>query len=107
MAAPATHLVARVGLGLCLLAGASGTASASALKLRNAQVQPLAFAELTGWRDDDHAAAYATFQKSCGAIKHGTKKMRAARPVYGALFNVCARSLALGDLGRDDARLFF
>ena len=105
----AANVVAQVGLGLCLLAVVSSDAAAAngALKLRNAQVESLSFAALTGWRDDDHAAAYAAFLKSCGAIRHGTKKMRAARPVYGALFNVCERALAAGILDRDQARAFF
>lgn len=78
-----------------------------ALKLRNAQVATLSFDTLAGWKDDDHAAAYAAFQKSCGAIQHGTKAMRAARPVYGALYKVCERAAALGTLDRDKARAFF
>ena len=45
--------------------------------------------------------------KSCGAIQHGTKAMRAARPVYGALFKVCERAKAAGPLDRAGARVFF
>lgn len=107
MAMPASQFLVRAGLGLCVLAGASGAASASTLKLRNAQAEALTFAALAGWGDDDHAAAYAAFQKSCGAIKHGTLKMRAARPVYGALFKVCERAIAAGNLDREQARAFF
>ncbi|MDO9412802.1 MAG: MltA domain-containing protein [Pseudolabrys sp.] len=107
MAAPAQRKLAQVGLGLCLLVAAGESAGASKLKLSGANAQALTFAALNGWRDDDHAAAYAAFQKSCGAIKHGTMKMRAARPVYGALFNVCARAIAAGNLDRDQARAFF
>ena len=80
---------------------------AGTLKLRNTQAEYLTFAALAGWQDDDHAAAYAAFLKSCGAIKHGTLKMRAARPVYGGLFKVCARANAAGLLDRDAARAFF
>lgn len=95
-------------MGLCLLAGASHSALANgALKLRNAQIATLSFDALTGWKDDDHAAAYAAFQKSCNAIQHGTKAMRTARPLYGALFKVCQRAAALGTLDRDRARAFF
>jgi membrane-bound lytic murein transglycosylase A len=77
------------------------------LKLRKAQAEPVTFAELNGWKDDDHAAAYASFQKSCGAILNGTKAMRRARPIYGALFTVCERASKLGALDRDEARAFF
>lgn len=82
-------------------------APADAMKLKNAQVEPLAFTALDGWTDDDHASAYAAFLKSCDAIRHGTKAMRAARPVYGALFKVCERAIAAGPLEREDARGFF
>jgi len=77
------------------------------LNLRNAQVEPLAFASLDGWRDDDHAAAFETFLKSCGPILNGSKFMRMARPVFGALFKVCERAVAAGPLDREHARLFF
>jgi peptidoglycan lytic transglycosylase A len=77
------------------------------LQLRNAQAETLDFASLNGWKDDDHAAAYDAFVKSCNAILRGTKAMRAARPVYGALFNVCERSKTAGTLDREQARAFF
>ena len=77
------------------------------VKLRNAQLEPLSFATLEGWKDDDHAAAFETFLKSCGAILNGTKAMRTARPVYGALFKVCERAVTAGQLDRDQARAFF
>ncbi len=108
MVAPATRRLAQFGLGLCLVAAAGHSALANGtLKLRNAQAVALSFDVLAGWKDDDHAAAYAAFQKSCGAIRHGTKARRAARPVYGALFKVCERAAALGALDRDKARAFF
>jgi membrane-bound lytic murein transglycosylase A len=108
MAARASQRLARLGLGLCVLAGMShSTLASGAVKLRNAQVATLSFDGLAGWKDDDHATAYAAFRKSCGAIQHGTKAMRAARPVYGALFKVCQRAAAAGTLDRDQARLFF
>ncbi len=94
-----------VGLGLCLLA-----TPAFAMKLRNAQVETLDFSALGGWKDDDHAEALGAYLKSCGAIRHGTKKMRTARPIYGGLYNACQKALALaadGKLDMGTARLFF
>jgi membrane-bound lytic murein transglycosylase A len=96
-----------VGLALCLIAAAGGPAAANAMKLRNAQVEPVTFAALAGWQDDDHAAAFDAFLKSCNAILQGTRAMRAARPVYGALFKVCERASAAGPLDREHARAFF
>ena len=82
-------------------------ASAQAVTLPKAAVEPVEFAALTGWEDDDHAAAYATFRKSCDAIRHGTPKMRKAKPIYGGLYEACMKAIALGRLDRDRARAFF
>ncbi len=99
-----------VGLALCLIAVAGGPAAAHEMKLRNAQVEPLAFAAMDGWNDDDHAAAFEAFLKSCSAILQGSKAMRAARPVYGALYNACENAATLaadGTVDRAQARKFF
>jgi membrane-bound lytic murein transglycosylase A len=93
-------------LAAALVAGGPAVAH-SALKLHNAQVQPVTFDALPGWADDNQAAAFGAFLKSCGAILHGTKAMRAARPVYGGLFHVCQRAVAAGPLNREQARRFF
>lgn len=96
-----------LGFGAALFAALNGAVAAHAMKLPNAKAEPLTFAALDGWQDDDHAEAFGAFMKSCGAIQHGTKAMRAARPVYGALFKVCERAKAAGSLNRDQARAFF
>ncbi|MFZ0175261.1 MAG: MltA domain-containing protein [Pseudolabrys sp.] len=77
------------------------------MNLRNARIEPLSFSTLAGWTDDDHAVAFDTFLKSCRAIVNGTRAMRSARPFYGALFKVCERAVAAGQLDRDHARAFF
>jgi membrane-bound lytic murein transglycosylase A len=82
-------------------------AGKSAMKLSNAQTEPLSYAALDRWADDDHAAAFGSFLNSCKAILNGSKAMRAARPVYGALFEVCGRAVAAGPLDRAQARRFF
>ena len=80
----------------------------SQLKLRHAQVTPMSFAALNGWSDDDQAAAFKSFLKSCDAIRHATPRMlRRARPVYRGLYKVCQRALAAGTLDREAAREFF
>jgi len=38
------------------------------MKLRQAHVEALTFAQLKGWADDDHAAAFGSFRKSCDSI---------------------------------------
>jgi membrane-bound lytic murein transglycosylase A len=91
--------------GICLLA----VLPARAVEIRQAQVEPLSFAELDGWQDDDLAAAFAAFQKSCGAILEGGKAKRKARPVFGGLYDACeaAKSAAAGAVDRAQARTFF
>lgn len=76
-------------------------------KIRSAQIDTLSFDALPGWKDDNHAEAYAAFLMSCRAILNGTKAMRKARPVYGGLFDVCERAKAAGALDREKARVFF
>ena len=98
------------GLALGLIVAASASTSASAMNLKNAQVESLEFSALNGWAQDDHAAAFGTFLKSCGAIRHGSKAMRKARPVYGGLYNACQQALMLtaaGNVDTDAARKFF
>lgn len=93
-----------------LMAAGIASAGANAKKtvtLPKAAVEPIEFTALTGWEDDDHAAAYASFLKSCGAIRHGTPKMRKAKPIYGGLYTACTKALSLGRLDRDKARTFF
>jgi membrane-bound lytic murein transglycosylase A len=97
-----------LGFGFWFIAAASApTLAAGGMNLRSAQVERLSFSALDGWEDDDHAAAFDTFLKSCGAILSATKAMRSARPGLGALFKVCERAAAAGQLDRDHARAFF
>ena len=90
-----------------MAAASTPVLAAGGMSLRNAKVETLSFATLDGWKDDDHAAAFATFLKSCGAILNATEAMRSARPVFGALFKVCERAAAADQLDRDHARAFF
>ncbi|MFZ0067066.1 MAG: MltA domain-containing protein [Pseudolabrys sp.] len=94
-------------VGFCFWLIAAPSDPALALNFRNARVEPLSFSALGGWTDDDHAVAFDTFLKSCRAILNGARAMRSARPFYGALFKVCERAVAAGQLDRDHARAFF
>jgi membrane-bound lytic murein transglycosylase A len=94
------------GAALCFLAAAPAAAHGP-MKFRNAKVEPVTFAALNGWADDDQAAAFGAFLKSCKAILNGTAAMRKARPIYGALYEVCHRAVAAGTLDRVQARTFF
>ena len=108
MAVPGTRFAPSA---LAVLTALALTSSASArdvnLRLPNAQVEPLDFAAMPGWVDDDHAVAFDAYLKSCGAILQANHVMRAGRPFLGALFNACEQARAAGKLDRDQARVFF
>jgi len=104
---PGITLRSSCAFGFFLSLIATAGVPASALNLRGARVETLSFSTLDGWKDDDHAAAFDTFLKSCRAILNGTRAMRSARPFYGALFKACERAVAAGQLDRDHARAFF
>ncbi len=101
-----SSLIGAVTAGL-LAALVTPASAAHPFRLSNAQMEPLTFAALNGWSDDDHKAAFTVFLQSCSAILNGTKAMRAARPFYGALFDVCTRATQAGTLDEENARKFF
>ncbi|MGI8524700.1 MAG: murein transglycosylase A [Pseudolabrys sp.] len=92
---------------VALLLALASPALAQKVRLPNAQIEPVAFATLDGWVDDDHVAAYGTFANSCKAILKGSKAMRRARPVYAGLFEACLRTSSSGPLDEAHARKFF
>jgi membrane-bound lytic murein transglycosylase A len=67
--------------------------------------EPLAFDQLDGWASDDHAAALATFLRSCGpVIAKAERDGRAADPLVA----VAKAALAAGDVHEAGAaRIFF
>ncbi len=79
---------------------------------KGARYQPVTFADLPGWVQDDHLAAFKTFLKSCERVnanareKAGTEKGPASSP---ALIAVCGEASRLaGEIkGKDGARAFF
>jgi|SRR6185369_3759034 len=89
------------------IAGAPASARDAAIKLPNAQVETLDFAAIPGWADDDHAAAFAVYLKSCRAILAGSKAQRSARPMFAGLFNACEKAKAVTESDRASARHFF
>jgi membrane-bound lytic murein transglycosylase A len=108
MAQPPSRTFVGVVFGCCLMA--SAPASAHGLHFGHASVKELSFVKLAGWRQDDLATAFSAYMKSCGAILHGTKAMRKARPMYGGLYRACEKGAALAARGTVDtakARKFF
>ena len=97
-----------------LLLGFTGTttiarnADAEPIKFPDSQYEPVDWADIDGWANDDHAAAFSTFLASCRVIT--TTKQRSPRdsgPVADALKDICTRALAAIPLDDDGARKFF
>jgi peptidoglycan lytic transglycosylase A len=71
----------------------------------------LTFAQVPGWDQDDHAAAFKAFLKSCGRVIAAARERTAADkvpPPPPALVVACAAASQLaGPVGRADAKAFF
>jgi membrane-bound lytic murein transglycosylase A len=73
----------------------------------DARLEPLAFSDLSGWADDDHGAALATFRRTCAAITAGEPALRPALAPDEPLRSVCAAALDLSNADRRAAKAFF
>lgn len=70
----------------------------------------LAFAEIPGWAEDDHAAAFRAFLETCAPILDGLTVLRNAMPASHALVAACEAARPIADKARQDrnaARVFF
>lgn len=65
---------------------------------------PIAFSELPGWVDDDHAAALAALKVSCAGVDHAAAPLRAGVPGGAGLAKVCGRAAKVRPA---EARAFF
>jgi membrane-bound lytic murein transglycosylase A len=96
-------------LGLAALPVAAQSGEAAPIKFPNAQYEPVDWAALDGWADDDHATAFAAFLESCRALN--ANRQPTATPetikIADALKPVCARGFAAVPLEGDGARKFF
>jgi membrane-bound lytic murein transglycosylase A len=105
--------IARIGiagfLATLLLSAASGTPALArnSLKLPDTQYEPITWAMIDGWADDDHNAAFGSFLKSCQAILKGTAESRPGQPMFGALFRICQKTVAGKPEKPGEARAFF
>jgi len=77
------------------------------LKLSNTQYEPINWAQIEGWAEDDHDAAFATFLISCKAILGGGRPARTARPMTAALYDACSNAVASKPSKPGEARAFF
>ena len=104
------HRTGRIGAVALILLGLTGASLAQAknpLKLSDTQYEPITWIDIEGWVEDDQAAAFATFMQSCKAILRGTPAMREARPMFGALYEVCRKAVDAKPTDAKAAREFF
>ncbi|MCA0400893.1 MAG: MltA domain-containing protein [Proteobacteria bacterium] len=66
------------------------------------------FADLPGWAEDDHAAAFVAFRVTCESILAEKPALRDALPASTALVEACRAAMAAGtEISRTQARRFF
>ena len=90
----------------CSPAASPSPSRAESFRIPGASLEPVEWADLEGWTNDDHADAFATFQASCRPIVR-TQSADDVRPVRAALRTVCARAISAGALDAETARQFF
>lgn len=81
----------------------------SSMKDQAVKLNPVAFADLPGWQNDDHLAAWKTFVRSCPAVLDLLKSSGPKAPPR-ALGDICQAALAqtkAGKVTREAARRFF
>ncbi|WP_246728294.1 murein transglycosylase A [Microvirga terricola] len=73
-----------------------------------ARLEPVPFSALSGWEQDDHAAAFQAFLLSCRSLTTQDPALRPAQKPKADLLKVCRKALDAGaSLTRDEARRFF
>jgi membrane-bound lytic murein transglycosylase A len=88
------------------------TKDTRAKPVRGASYQPVTFADLPGWAQDDHLAAFKTFLNSCQRVIANAREKAAADkgPIPPtALVAACGEASRLANeiKGKDSARAFF
>ena len=100
------HLIV-LFIGLAGMPVAARSGEQEPIKFPDTQYEPVDWADLDGWANDDHAAAFAAFLASCRALNGSRRLGREATAVTDALKNVCERAFAAIPLEEDGAREFF
>jgi membrane-bound lytic murein transglycosylase A len=104
------------GRALLLVAALIGLAAAPAfaqgaelepIVFPDTQYEPVDWADLDGWTNDDHATAFAAFLESCRALNANRQPAPETATIAEALKTVCTRGFAAVPLEEDGARKFF
>ena len=89
-----------------ILCCATDAASAEEpLKLTDSQLEPIKWADVVGWKADDHLAAFAAYDTSCQVLRKIQRTDRGQ--VSRALWNVCRKAMGLQPQHLNTARAFF
>ena len=78
-----------------------------AVSIPDTALEPLGWREVTGWSNDDHAAAFDAFLASCKAINTRKEPTGDARPIDAPLAEICREAVVLGPPTAREARDFF
>jgi len=73
----------------------------------NVQLETTSWSKISGWAEDNHAAAFATFLNSCKVMVRGAPSRHASQPFYVALQSACRRALKASPRNSAAARIFF
>ena len=77
------------------------------LEITGSQYAPVAWAEISGWSEDDHLAAYKAFRASCKPIAAQQNPSTTAKALSGSLRDPCRAARAADLTDGASAREFF
>jgi membrane-bound lytic murein transglycosylase A len=104
-----------IGVGAAVVAEASSPSKQPGPRMKTGiSYQPLTFAQIPGWEDDDHAAAFKAFRKSCERVLAASRdraavdKVPPPAPPPPALVAACdAAGRQTGTMTKANAKAFF
>jgi len=82
-------------------------ADAAARLAAQARLEALSFKDPESWAEDDHAAAFKAFLRSCRALDSSSAELRPAQAPGQGLLAVCRAALKTESPSRAEARRFF
>jgi membrane-bound lytic murein transglycosylase A len=98
-----TGRIGSAALILLCIASVAQAKGRNPMKIPGAQYEPVTWAAIEGWADDDHEAAFAAFLNSCKAILRGSREGQ----FIAALYKVCERATNAKPHKLGEARAFF
>jgi membrane-bound lytic murein transglycosylase A len=96
-----------IGLALAAQTSAARPEQHAPITIPNTQYEPIAWSDIEGWAEDDHAAAFTAFLKSCRPVVRSAVPSEDAQSLQDGRREVCRRALSLGTAEPAAARAFF